>query len=187
VDFGTHLNNRGSLITSEKSRLDLPELGVMAEQRGFDCVWLGDSQFSKPRFKPPLSPLSQRTSSTRLCTACLVTPHCHGQRSAATGKRRSNARQAGRPVSERGSDPGRGGPCQEGADHGGFEKRAAACPPQAALACEPLGGVECTPDYLRHLVDVYSRRALRAALSAVESVRRPQPRGSQGQATQTGA
>jgi alkanesulfonate monooxygenase SsuD/methylene tetrahydromethanopterin reductase-like flavin-dependent oxidoreductase (luciferase family) len=74
VEFGVNLNNREPLITSGYSLADLLDLGAMAEQRGFDSVWVGDSLFSKPRFEPVslLSALSQRTSTVRLGTACLV-------------------------------------------------------------------------------------------------------------------
>jgi len=75
VEFGVNLNNREPLITSGYSLADLLDLAVLAEQRGFDSVWVGDSLFSKPRFEPIslLSALSQRTSTVRLGTACLVT------------------------------------------------------------------------------------------------------------------
>jgi alkanesulfonate monooxygenase SsuD/methylene tetrahydromethanopterin reductase-like flavin-dependent oxidoreductase (luciferase family) len=54
---------------------DLLRLGEVAEESGFDSIWVGDSLFSKPRFEPlnVMSALSQRTSRVRLGTACLVT------------------------------------------------------------------------------------------------------------------
>jgi alkanesulfonate monooxygenase SsuD/methylene tetrahydromethanopterin reductase-like flavin-dependent oxidoreductase (luciferase family) len=75
VEFGVNLNNREPLITSGYSLSDLLDMGALAEQRGFDSIWVGDSLFSKPRFEPLsiLSALSQRTSTVRLGTACLVT------------------------------------------------------------------------------------------------------------------
>jgi alkanesulfonate monooxygenase SsuD/methylene tetrahydromethanopterin reductase-like flavin-dependent oxidoreductase (luciferase family) len=75
VKVGVNLNNREPLIAHGYSLTDLLDLAVMAEQRGFDSVWVGDSLFSKPRFEPLslLSALSQRTSSVKLGTACLVT------------------------------------------------------------------------------------------------------------------
>jgi alkanesulfonate monooxygenase SsuD/methylene tetrahydromethanopterin reductase-like flavin-dependent oxidoreductase (luciferase family) len=75
VEFGVNLNNREPLITSGYSLPDLLDMGALAEQRGFDSIWVGDSLFSKPRFEPLsiLSALSQRTSTVRLGTACLVT------------------------------------------------------------------------------------------------------------------
>jgi alkanesulfonate monooxygenase SsuD/methylene tetrahydromethanopterin reductase-like flavin-dependent oxidoreductase (luciferase family) len=75
VQVGVNLNNREPLIAHGYSLTDLLDLGVMAEQRGFDSVWVGDSLFSKPRFEPLslLSALSQRTSAVKLGTACLVT------------------------------------------------------------------------------------------------------------------
>jgi alkanesulfonate monooxygenase SsuD/methylene tetrahydromethanopterin reductase-like flavin-dependent oxidoreductase (luciferase family) len=75
VEFGVNLNNREPLITTGYSLTDLLNLGELAERRGFDSVWVGDSLFSKPRFEPLslLAALSQRTSTVRLGTACLVT------------------------------------------------------------------------------------------------------------------
>jgi alkanesulfonate monooxygenase SsuD/methylene tetrahydromethanopterin reductase-like flavin-dependent oxidoreductase (luciferase family) len=75
VEFGVNLNNREPLIAPGYSLADLLDLGEMVEKRGFDSVWVGDSLFSKPRFEPLslLSALSQRTSTVRLGTACLVT------------------------------------------------------------------------------------------------------------------
>src|SRR5258708_26358759 len=75
VEVGVTLNNREPLIASGYSLADLLDLGAMVEQKGFDSVWVGDSLFSKPRFEPLslLSALSQRTSTVRLGTACLVT------------------------------------------------------------------------------------------------------------------
>src|SRR5690242_18117032 len=75
MEFGVNLNNREPLITSDYTLADLLDLAEFAENRGFDSVWVGDSLFSKPRFEPLslLSALSQRTSTIRLGTACLVT------------------------------------------------------------------------------------------------------------------
>ena len=75
VKFGVNLNNREPLIAPGYSLTDLLDLGVMAESRGFDSIWVGDSLFSKPRFEPIslLAALSQRTSAVQLGTACLVT------------------------------------------------------------------------------------------------------------------
>ncbi len=75
MEFGVNLNNREPLITSGYALTDLLDLGALAEERGFDSIWVGDSLFSKPRFEPIalLSALSQRTSAVKLGTACLVT------------------------------------------------------------------------------------------------------------------
>ena len=75
VKFGVNLNNREPLIAPGYSLTDLLDLGAMAESRGFDSIWVGDSLFSKPRFEPIslLAALSQRTSTVKLGTACLVT------------------------------------------------------------------------------------------------------------------
>ena len=75
MEFGVNLNNREPLITSGYTLADVLSLGALAEQAGFDSVWVGDSLFSKPRFEPIslLAALSQRTSTVKLGTACLVT------------------------------------------------------------------------------------------------------------------
>jgi carbon-monoxide dehydrogenase medium subunit len=51
-------------------------------------------------------------------------------------------------------------------DPAGFGARAGACAGQAAAGCAPLPDGEASPDYLRHLVAVYARQALREAFSA---------------------
>lgn len=56
-----------------------------------------------------------------------------------------------------------------GATTADFANRAAACAEQAAAACEPSPGAECSADYLRHLVGVFSRQALTGALTAAAS------------------
>ncbi len=75
MQFGVNLNNREPLIASGYGLADLLNLGVMAEELGFDSIWVGDSLFSKPRFEPLalMSALSQRTTRVKLGTACLVT------------------------------------------------------------------------------------------------------------------
>ena len=74
VEFGVNLNNREPLITLG-TRSPIPGPWRNGGKEGFDSVWVGDSLFSKPRFEPLslLSALSQRTSTIRLGTACLVT------------------------------------------------------------------------------------------------------------------
>jgi carbon-monoxide dehydrogenase medium subunit len=47
-----------------------------------------------------------------------------------------------------------------------FDARADACAEQAALAARLMSDGDCSPEYLRHLVSVYSRQALTAAFSA---------------------
>jgi len=75
VEFGVNLNNREPLIAPVYTLADLLRLGEVAEESGFDSIWVGDSLFSKPRFEPlnVMSALSQRTSRVKLGTACLVT------------------------------------------------------------------------------------------------------------------
>ena len=75
MEFGVNLNNREPLIAPVYTLADLLRLGEVAEESGFDSVWVGDSLFSKPRYEPlnVMSALSQRTSRVKLGTACLVT------------------------------------------------------------------------------------------------------------------
>jgi carbon-monoxide dehydrogenase medium subunit len=53
-----------------------------------------------------------------------------------------------------------------GAAAGDFEARAAACAEQAAAGCNPLPGGEASAHYLRHLVFIHARQALREAFAA---------------------
>lgn len=73
--FGVNLNNREPLIAPQYSLTDLLDLSEVAESKGFDSVWVGDSLFSKPRYEPIslLSAISQRTERVELGTSCLVT------------------------------------------------------------------------------------------------------------------
>ena len=75
MEFGVNLNNREPLIAPAYSLADLLQLAVLAEDVGFDSIWVGDSLFSKPRYEPLnlMSALSQRTSRVKIGTACLVT------------------------------------------------------------------------------------------------------------------
>lgn len=75
MEFGVNLNNREPLIAPGYGLPELLRLGSLAEDLGFDSIWVGDSLFSKPRFEPIalMSALSQRTSRVKLGTACLVT------------------------------------------------------------------------------------------------------------------
>jgi carbon-monoxide dehydrogenase medium subunit len=59
-----------------------------------------------------------------------------------------------------------------GASRDDVEARAEACAAQAAADCTPLPGGECSVDYLRHLVSVYSRDALREAFATASSAQR---------------
>lgn len=53
-----------------------------------------------------------------------------------------------------------------GASAGDFEARATACAEQAAAGCVPLLDGEASADYLRHLVFIHARQALREAFAA---------------------
>jgi alkanesulfonate monooxygenase SsuD/methylene tetrahydromethanopterin reductase-like flavin-dependent oxidoreductase (luciferase family) len=74
IEFGVNLNNREPLIAPDYDLPMLLDLSQRVEELGFDSVWVGDSLFSKPRYEPIalLSAISQRTSSVRLGTACMV-------------------------------------------------------------------------------------------------------------------
>jgi alkanesulfonate monooxygenase SsuD/methylene tetrahydromethanopterin reductase-like flavin-dependent oxidoreductase (luciferase family) len=74
IEFGVNLNNREPLIAPDYDLPMLLDLSETVEASGFDSVWVGDSLFSKPRYEPIslLSAISQRTSSVRLGTACMV-------------------------------------------------------------------------------------------------------------------
>ncbi|MBM3509659.1 MAG: LLM class flavin-dependent oxidoreductase [Alphaproteobacteria bacterium] len=75
LHFGLNLNNREALIAPGYGVPELLDMAVVAEEAGFDSVWVGDSLFSKPRYEPLalLAAVSQRTKKVRLGTACLVT------------------------------------------------------------------------------------------------------------------
>jgi alkanesulfonate monooxygenase SsuD/methylene tetrahydromethanopterin reductase-like flavin-dependent oxidoreductase (luciferase family) len=75
LEFGVNLNNREPLIAPEYDLSALLQLSELAEELGFDSVWVGDSLFSKPRYEAIslLAAISQRTETVRLGTACLVT------------------------------------------------------------------------------------------------------------------
>jgi len=53
-----------------------------------------------------------------------------------------------------------------GASAANFDAQAEAGAEQAALASRPLPDGDCSPEYLRHLVGIYSRQALTAAFAA---------------------
>ena len=75
MHIGVNLNNREALIAPDYGVPELLDLAVRVEELGLDSVWVGDSLLSKPRYEPLalLAALSQRTTSLRLGTACLVT------------------------------------------------------------------------------------------------------------------
>jgi alkanesulfonate monooxygenase SsuD/methylene tetrahydromethanopterin reductase-like flavin-dependent oxidoreductase (luciferase family) len=73
--FGVNLNNREPLLAPQYDIPALLDLSQAVEAEGFDSVWVGDSLFSKPRYEPLalLAAISQRTSTVKLGTGCLVT------------------------------------------------------------------------------------------------------------------
>ncbi|MGH8702209.1 MAG: LLM class flavin-dependent oxidoreductase, partial [Burkholderiales bacterium] len=72
--FGVNLNNREPLLAPQYDIPALLDLSTVAEESGFESVWVGDSLFSKPRYEPIslLAAISQRTKRVGLGTACLV-------------------------------------------------------------------------------------------------------------------
>jgi alkanesulfonate monooxygenase SsuD/methylene tetrahydromethanopterin reductase-like flavin-dependent oxidoreductase (luciferase family) len=74
LEFGVNLNNRAPLLTAGYGVGDLVDLGALAEDLGFDSLWVGDSLLARPRHDPLvlMAALSQRTTRARLGTACLV-------------------------------------------------------------------------------------------------------------------
>jgi alkanesulfonate monooxygenase SsuD/methylene tetrahydromethanopterin reductase-like flavin-dependent oxidoreductase (luciferase family) len=79
MHIGLNLNNREALIAPDYDLEALLALGERAEALGLDSVWVGDSLLARPRYEPLtlLGALSQRTTSVRLGTACLVTTLRH--------------------------------------------------------------------------------------------------------------
>ena len=74
LEFAVNLNNREPLFVPTYDVPKLLDLATLAEERGFDGVFVGDSLFSKPRYEAIalLGAISQRTSRVRLGTAALV-------------------------------------------------------------------------------------------------------------------
>jgi alkanesulfonate monooxygenase SsuD/methylene tetrahydromethanopterin reductase-like flavin-dependent oxidoreductase (luciferase family) len=79
MHIGVNLNNREALIAPDYDLGGLLALGERAEALGLDSVWVGDSLLARPRYEPLalLGALSQRTTTVRLGTACLVTTLRH--------------------------------------------------------------------------------------------------------------
>jgi alkanesulfonate monooxygenase SsuD/methylene tetrahydromethanopterin reductase-like flavin-dependent oxidoreductase (luciferase family) len=73
LEFGVYLNNRAPLISADYDLPRLLGLAELAEEQGFDSVWVGDGLLHEPRHDPLmlLSALAVRTSRLRLGTACL--------------------------------------------------------------------------------------------------------------------
>ncbi len=77
--FGVHIDNREPLLRRDYTIVRMVDLAVVAEEAGFDSVWVGDSLLSKPRVEPlvTLAAMSQRTKRVRLGTSCLLTVARH--------------------------------------------------------------------------------------------------------------
>lgn len=79
LKVGLMLPNRGPIIQATTVE-ELLDLGVAAEARGWDSVWVGDSLLAKPRVEAVvmLSALAARTTRVRLGAACMAsTPLRH--------------------------------------------------------------------------------------------------------------
>lgn len=77
IEFGIYVNNRAAVFLEEFYSLNgLLDAAVVAEERGFDFVSVGDSILAKPRYMPipVLSALATRTSRIKLATG-IIQPH----------------------------------------------------------------------------------------------------------------
>jgi probable F420-dependent oxidoreductase len=77
--FGYLLPTRDAVAAGRFDAAPLIELGQLAEQAGFDGVWVGDSPLARPRHEPftLLSAVAARTSRVTLGTAVLLAPLRH--------------------------------------------------------------------------------------------------------------
>lgn len=75
VKIGVNLNNREPLITDEYTIEDMFDMGVQAEDLGYDSVWIGDNLLERPRLEPLtiLGKLAGLTDEVSLGTACMIT------------------------------------------------------------------------------------------------------------------
>ncbi|MFB6299558.1 MAG: LLM class flavin-dependent oxidoreductase [Halobacteriales archaeon] len=73
--IGFNVNNREPLLNPEFTPADMIDIGVRAEELGFDSVWVGDNLLEKPRLEPvaTLATLAAKTESVQLGTACMIT------------------------------------------------------------------------------------------------------------------
>lgn len=74
LEFAVNINNREPLFVPTYDLARALDLATLAEERGFDGVFVGDSLFSKPRYEALtlLGAISQRTTRVKLGTAALV-------------------------------------------------------------------------------------------------------------------
>ena len=74
LQFAVNVNNREPLFVPTYDLARALDLATLAEELGFDGVFVGDSLFSKPRYEALtlLGAISQRTSRVKLGTAALV-------------------------------------------------------------------------------------------------------------------
>lgn len=76
VDIGFRPSTRETLTTPGYAFQDVFELAQLAEEKGFDSVWAGDSLLDRPRFETltTLAGYAALTEDVTLGTACMVTP-----------------------------------------------------------------------------------------------------------------
>jgi alkanesulfonate monooxygenase SsuD/methylene tetrahydromethanopterin reductase-like flavin-dependent oxidoreductase (luciferase family) len=76
VEFGVNINNREPLLVESYTVEKMMNLGAMAEEYGFDSVWVGDSLLDRPRLEPIslLGHLAAQTEEVKLGTGCMITP-----------------------------------------------------------------------------------------------------------------
>ncbi|WP_435348624.1 LLM class flavin-dependent oxidoreductase [Haloarchaeobius sp. HRN-SO-5] len=76
VEFGININNREPLLVESYTVDKMMRMGELAEENGFDSVWVGDSLLDRPRLEPIslLGHLARGTDEVKLGTGCMITP-----------------------------------------------------------------------------------------------------------------
>ena len=76
VEFGINVNNREPLLVESYTVEKMMRMGELAEEAGFDSVWVGDSLLDRPRLEPIslLGHLAASTDEVKLGTGCMITP-----------------------------------------------------------------------------------------------------------------
>jgi alkanesulfonate monooxygenase SsuD/methylene tetrahydromethanopterin reductase-like flavin-dependent oxidoreductase (luciferase family) len=74
--FGVYVDNRGTLYVPNYPPSRMLEAGSLAEELGYDSIWVGDSPIAKPRLEPlaVMSALAARTTRVKIGTS-IFQPH----------------------------------------------------------------------------------------------------------------